>query len=94
MNQTNQKEPCYEEMKPYEKFMAKGPEYLSEEELLAIIIRTGTRTMDAMALAKQVLALSKGREKRAARPAASVRRGPLQGQPHRPGEGGENQMPY
>ena len=46
MNQTNQKEPCYEEMKPYEKFMAKGPEYLSEEELLAIIIRTGTRTMD------------------------------------------------
>ena len=63
MNQTNQKEPCYEEMKPYEKFMAKGPEYLSEEELLAIIIRTGTRTMDALQLAKQVLALSKGREK-------------------------------
>lgn len=50
-------------MKPYEKFMAKGPEYLSEEELLAIIIRTGTRTMDALQLAKQVLALSKGREK-------------------------------
>lgn len=63
MNQTNQKEPCYEEMKPYEKFMAKGPEYLSEEELLAIIIRTGTRTTDALQLAKQVLALSKGREK-------------------------------
>jgi len=58
MNQTNQKEPCYEEMKPYEKFMAKGPEYLSEEELLAIIIRTGTRTMDALQLAKQVLACS------------------------------------
>ena len=32
MNQTNQKEPCYEEMKPYEKFMAKGPEYLSEDD--------------------------------------------------------------
>ena len=63
MNQTNQKEPCYEEMKPYEKFMAKGPEYLSEEELLAIIIRTGTRTMDALQLAKQVLALIKGRVK-------------------------------
>ena len=63
MNQKEQKQPFYEEMKPYEKFMAKGPEYLSEEELLAIIIRTGTRTMDALQLAKQVLALSKGREK-------------------------------
>lgn len=63
MNQTNQKEPCYEEMKPYEKFMAKGPEYLSEEELLAIIIRTGTRTMDALQLAKQVLASARAGKK-------------------------------
>ena len=48
MNQTNQKEPCYEEMKPYEKFLATGPESLSEAELLAIIIRTGTRNMGCL----------------------------------------------
>ena len=67
MNQTNQKETCYEEMKPYEKFMAKGPEYLSEEELLAIIIRTGIRKgnekMDALQVARKVLSSSKGRGK-------------------------------
>ena len=74
MNQTNQKEPCYEEMKPYEKFMAKGPEYLSEEELLAIIIRTGTRTMDACSWQSRCLPSARA-GKRAARPAASVRRG-------------------
>ena len=28
--------------KPYEKFLAYGPEYLSDAELLAVIIRSGT----------------------------------------------------
>ena len=63
MNQKNQKEPCYEEMKPYEKFLATGPESLSEAELLAIIIRTGTRNMGSLQLAGQILSLPKGRDK-------------------------------
>ena len=50
-------------MKPYEKFLAEGPEHLSEAELLAIIIRTGTKTVDSLQLAKQVLSLPKGQEK-------------------------------
>lgn len=63
MNQKEQKQPFYEEMKPYEKFLKEGPEYLSEAELLAIIIRTGTKSQDSLQLARQVLALPKGREK-------------------------------
>lgn len=62
MNQTKEKQPCYE-MKPYEKFQANGPESLTEAELLAIIIRTGTKTMDSLQLAKEVLALPKGQER-------------------------------
>lgn len=42
---------------PYEKFKAYGPEALTEVELLAIIIRTGTNGCDAMSLARQVLEL-------------------------------------
>ena len=49
--------------KPYEKFLKFGPESLSETELLAIILRTGTRNCSAVSLAAQVLSLSKGREK-------------------------------
>lgn len=44
--------------KPYEKFMAFGPEYLTDSELLAIIIRTGTRGEDALSLADKILALN------------------------------------
>ena len=50
-------------MKPYEKFLAEGPEHLSEAELLAIIIRTGTKTMDSLQLEKPVLSLPKGQDK-------------------------------
>lgn len=53
MNQTVQR---VEEL-PYEKFKIYGPEALTEVELLAIIIRTGTNGCDAMSLAKQVLEL-------------------------------------
>lgn len=45
---------------PYEKFMAMGPEYLTESELLAIILRTGTKEVSALDLARQVLSLSRG----------------------------------
>ncbi len=44
---------------PYERFLDFGPEYLTEAELLAIILRTGTRSKPALALAEEVLSLSK-----------------------------------
>lgn len=44
---------------PYEKFMELGPAGLSEAELLAIILRTGTKEKNACELAKEVLALAK-----------------------------------
>lgn len=45
--------------KPYEKFLAYGPEHLTESELLAIILRTGTSNTSAVELAEQVLLLAK-----------------------------------
>lgn len=48
---------------PYEKFLRLGPESLSETELLAVILRTGTRNCPAVRLAERVLSLSNGREK-------------------------------
>ena len=52
-NQTMQQE------MPYEKFLRFGPENLTEGELLAIILRTGTKEKPALELAKEVLALGK-----------------------------------
>lgn len=40
---------------PYDKFLSLGAESLSEEELLAIILRTGTKGEDAVTLACRVL---------------------------------------
>ena len=44
---------------PYERFMRFGPENLTEAELLAIIIRTGTRAKSALQIAWEVLALAR-----------------------------------
>ena len=44
---------------PYERFIRFGPEHLTEAELLAIIIRTGTQEKSALQLAEQVLSLAK-----------------------------------
>jgi len=44
---------------PYERFLRFGPENLTEAELLAIIIRTGTKEKSAVQLAEQVLQLSR-----------------------------------
>ncbi len=44
---------------PYERFLRFGPENLTEAELLAIIIRTGTKEKNAVQLAEQVLQLAK-----------------------------------
>lgn len=43
---------------PYEKYLRFGPEALTESELLAIILRTGTRDKSAVELAEEILALS------------------------------------
>lgn len=43
---------------PYDKFLSHGPESLSKAELLAIILRTGTKKNSAVELAKQILSLS------------------------------------
>lgn len=44
---------------PYERFLRFGPENLTEAELLAIIIRTGTKEKSALQLAEQVLQLAR-----------------------------------
>ncbi len=42
---------------PYEKFLKYGPESLSEAELLAIILRTGTKDCSSVELGRQILDL-------------------------------------
>ena len=44
---------------PYERFLRFGPENLTEAELLAVIIRTGTKEKSALQLAEQVLNLAR-----------------------------------
>lgn len=44
---------------PYEKFIRLGPKSLTETELVAIILRTGTKDASALQLAVQVLGLAK-----------------------------------
>lgn len=46
--------------KPREKFLAEGPEYLSAAQLLAILLRTGTRTRNAVDVARDLLAEAGG----------------------------------
>lgn len=43
---------------PYERFLSFGAENLTEAELLAIILRTGTRDASALKLAEEVLSLA------------------------------------
>ena len=50
--------PCYE--RPYEKLEVLGPEFLSNAELLAIIIRTGSKDETSVALAQRVLSKYNG----------------------------------
>ncbi len=54
----NSKQAYQAQLLPYERFLRFGPESLTEAELLAIIIRTGTRDCSALQLAQQVLALA------------------------------------
>lgn len=54
----NQLDKVRQENLPYEKFLRFGPGSLTESELLAIILRTGTRDKSALELAEEVLALA------------------------------------
>ncbi|MBE5948085.1 MAG: JAB domain-containing protein [Lachnospiraceae bacterium] len=49
-----------ENERPVEKFLLKGESALSDAELLAIIIRTGTKDLSALALADKLLKVSQG----------------------------------
>ena len=55
MNQSNTMKdiPCTE--RPYEKCERRGPESLSDVELLAVLLRTGTRGENALQLAERIL---------------------------------------
>lgn len=48
-----------EEERPYEKCLARGPESLTDSELLAAIIRTGANGLSSVELARQVLTADK-----------------------------------
>ncbi len=52
--------PCNE--RPYEKFLESGPEALTDAELLAVILRSGTSGCTAVELSREVLKLSKNQE--------------------------------
>lgn len=46
-----------DENRPYEKCLKEGPEHLSDAELLAVIIRTGSREKNSLELASGILSL-------------------------------------
>lgn len=50
------------QMRPYEKFKLLGAERLQDEELLAIILRSGTKGRSSISLAKELLNLPKGQK--------------------------------
>lgn len=58
MNITSKQLP--ESERPYEKCLARGAEFLSDAELLAVIIRTGTNGNTAVEVAKQILEAKSG----------------------------------
>lgn len=49
------------QMQPYEKCIAYGPGFLTDAELIACILRSGTRERTSVALAEQLLNLRKGK---------------------------------
>ena len=59
MNHTTVKE-MPESERPYERFRNLGPKALSDAELLAIILKTGTRNLTSMELARELLSRCQG----------------------------------
>ncbi len=58
MSKTEKVKSMSKENLPYEKYLRFGPEALTESELLAIILRTGTRDKSAVELAEEILSLA------------------------------------
>ncbi len=50
------------QMQPYEKCVAYGPEFLTDAELIACVLRSGTKEYTSVALAEHLLNLRKGKE--------------------------------
>lgn len=50
------------QMQPYEKCIAYGPDFLTDAELIACILRSGTKEYTSVALAEKLLNLRKGKE--------------------------------
>ena len=44
-----------EDLKPREKMLSRGAEKLSEEELLAIVVGSGTKDMDVLSLSREIV---------------------------------------
>lgn len=59
MNQSSRIQELPKEERPYEKCLRYGPEKLSDSELLAVILRSGTHGSSSVQLADQILHLSK-----------------------------------
>lgn len=57
MNQRREEKTKPIRLLPYDRFIENGPQALSDEELIAIILRTGTKGEDAVNLALRVLSL-------------------------------------
>lgn len=55
MNNTCKMKELSVEERPYEKCMRYGAEYLSDEELLAVLLRTGIKGMNSLELARHIL---------------------------------------
>lgn len=55
MNQTNQMKKIPEQERPYEKCLKRGASSLSDSELLAVLLRTGTKGENVIELANRIL---------------------------------------
>lgn len=62
MNQTYKMKEMAEEERPYEKCLRYGAGRLSNVELLAVLLRTGTKGMNSLELAKSILEAPSGEE--------------------------------
>lgn len=62
MNQTYKMKDMAEEERPYEKCLRYGAGRLSNVELLAVLLRTGTKGMNSLELAKSILEAPSGEE--------------------------------
>ncbi|MBD5136901.1 MAG: DNA repair protein RadC [Lachnospiraceae bacterium] len=60
MNEISTIRDMKKEYRPYEKCLAYGAEALNEQELLAVIIRTGSKGESSIKLAERILSLSEG----------------------------------